>query len=99
VPVEPHPGPLPYEHAFLTIDAPNIVIETVKQAEEGKDIVLRLYEIHRASARASIRFGFPVQSVEEVNLMEEPGTPLLLQDNIVTLPFRPFEIKTLRIKA
>jgi alpha-mannosidase len=99
VAVDPHPGPLPFEHAFLTVDAPNIVIETVKQAEDGKDLILRLYETHRASARAAIRFGFPVQSVEEVNLMEESGTPLPIQDNILVLPFRPFEIKTLKIQS
>ena len=55
----------------MQVDAPNVIIEAVKQAEDSGDLIVRLYECARASARATLRFGFPVAEVAEVNLMEE----------------------------
>jgi len=97
VAAEPGPGALPPAASFLQIDAPNVIIEAVKKAEDSDAAIIRMYEAHGASARATLRFGFPVETVEEVNLMEQGPRALRMGRGGVKLEFGPFEIKTLRV--
>ncbi len=83
--------------AFAQIDAPNVVIEAVKQAEDSNAVIVRLYEAEHRAAKATVRFGFPVTAAQEVNLVERPLRSLPVYDNSVTLDFRPFEIKTIAV--
>jgi alpha-mannosidase len=94
---ENHQGNYPRSHAFITINKPNIILETMKWSEDENSFVIRLYESWRAQTRVELLFGFTVQSIQEANLMEVPENNLLLDGEKVTLDFRPFEIKTLII--
>ena len=87
---------LPAEASFMQVDAPNVIVEAVKKAEDGDDFIVRLYECEHRSARATLRFGFPITSAAEASLMEIAKSPLHVQDNAVELQFAPFEIKTVR---
>ncbi len=60
---------------------------------------MRLYEAEHKAAHARVRFGLPIAAAAEVNLMEEEPAPLSMRNNGVTLDFRPFEIKTVRVTA
>jgi alpha-mannosidase len=97
MPVEGAGGDGPTSASFLEVDAPNVIVEAVKKAEDGDDIIVRLYEAEHKQAHARLRFGFPIRAASEVNLMEEEPTPLRVRANGVTLDFRPFEIKTVRV--
>ena len=44
-------------------------------------------------------FGYPVESVYETNLLEEEPVPVHLRHNCISLCFKPFKIKTLKVKA
>jgi alpha-mannosidase len=94
---DPHAGSEPPEASFISVSAPNVIVETVKHAEDGDDLVLRLYESTHAQARVLVRFGFAIQAAAEVNLMEEDPRPLEVAGDGVALELRPFEIKTLRL--
>ena len=85
------------QSTFVQIDAPNVIVEAVKQAEDSADIIVRLYESEHRTAKATLWFGFPVAAVQEVNLLERPIQPLTVDDDTVTIEFRPFEIKTLAV--
>jgi alpha-mannosidase len=93
----PAAGSLSGAHALIQLDAAEIVVEAVKQAEDSPAIIMRLYESAHSGVTTSLRFGFPVQSVEEVNLMEETLAPLPFNEGAVQLTFQPFEIKSLKI--
>jgi alpha-mannosidase len=82
--------------SLLTVDAPNVIVEAVKWAEEGNAFVVRLYEAGSASTRATVTPNTPVKAATVTNLLEEVQASLELVDNGVTLDFRPFEIMTLR---
>jgi alpha-mannosidase len=97
LPVAPAAGDLPRAASFLEVDAANVIIEAVKQAEDGSDLIVRLYECENRPAQAVVRTGFAIASAAEVDLMEENPAPLALEDGAVRLAFRPFEIKTLRV--
>lgn len=84
--------------SLLSIDNPNVVVEAVKKAEDDDDLIIRLYEAGKTSGYARIRFGLPVCAVSEVNLLEESPKPIHFDREAVELFFRPFEIKTLRVR-
>jgi alpha-mannosidase len=88
---------MPSEKSFISVDSPNVIVETVKIAEDGDDVVVRLYESAKASTKTKVSFGFPVSNLREVDLMEENPRKLKFSNNGVDLDFRPFEIKTLRV--
>jgi len=73
--------------------------EAVKKAEDSDRLIVRLYESEHCATHAHIRFGFPAIAASEVNLMEKEITPLDLQDSVVQLDFRTFEIKTIAVEV
>ncbi|MFP4105725.1 MAG: glycoside hydrolase family 38 C-terminal domain-containing protein [Phycisphaerae bacterium] len=86
--------------SLLQTDADNIVIEAVKPAEDGSgDVIVRLYESLRSACDCSLTINLPVESVDETDMLEEKVSQrLTLANGGVQLSFRPFEIKTLRLR-
>jgi alpha-mannosidase len=104
---EPGEGPLPREQRFVDCAGGGVVVDTVKPAEDGEGVVLRLYESHGAHARATLLFARPIESVDVVNLLEEPlaggaREALVLEqdgDNCLSLRMRPFQVASLRVRS
>ncbi len=80
---------------LVTVDAPHVIVESVKWAEQGGGFVLRLYDAGKIGGKVRLALGVPVESVCETNLLEENGQPLDVAGGTVTFTMRPFEIKTL----
>ena len=53
-----HHGSRPQADSLLAVDAPNVVISAIKQAESGSDLIVRCYETAGVPASASIDFRF-----------------------------------------
>lgn len=86
------------DFSLMSIDAPNVVIDTVKAAEDGSgDVIIRLYESKHASCDATLTLNLPAASVCACDMLENPGENLPIEDGQVKLSFRGFEIKTLRV--
>ncbi len=86
--------------SLLSVDAPNIVVETVKPAEDGsRDVIVRLYESKRMATRCRLRTSLPVTAAVQTDMLEQGAQVLELADGKVHLEFRPFEIKTVRLTA
>jgi alpha-mannosidase len=86
--------------SLLTVDAPNVIVETVKPAEDGSgDVVLRLYESMRTATRCTLTLSdlLPTGKATLTNMLEEVEADLELQDGTLSLDFGPFEIKTIRL--
>lgn len=84
---------------LFQVDAASVILETVKLAEDGSgDVILRLYESGRSSARCRLRCRLPHARVQRSDMLEAPvGEPLPLLDGAVVLTLAPFEICTLRL--
>jgi alpha-mannosidase len=94
-------GPGPAAGASLIgVDNPDIVVETVKLADDrGGDVVVRLYESRGGAARGALLADFPVAAAHLTDLLEEPVSPLLPSpDGSLPLHLRPFQILTLRLR-
>jgi alpha-mannosidase len=77
-----------------------VVIETVKPAEDGSpDVIVRLYEAMRTATRCALSTRLPVRAASQTDMAEEGQRELTCADGRVELEFRPFEIKTVRLKV
>jgi alpha-mannosidase len=85
--------------SLFGVVASNIVIETVKPAEDGStDVIVRLHETKHAATRCVLRTVLPVRSVHPINMLEDASRARLpFRNGQVALQFHPFEIKTLRL--
>ena len=87
------------DFSLLSVDAPNVIIETLKAAEDGSgDAILRMYESKHASCDAVLTLNLPAASVWACDMLEHVTEELMLVENHVTLGFRGFEVKTLRVR-
>jgi alpha-mannosidase len=87
----------PLTSSFLSTDCPHVVIDTVKPAEDGHGLIVRLYEAHNQRGRGTLTFATPLLSAEECNLLEEPLSKAHYQENTLAFEVRPFEIKSFRV--
>jgi alpha-mannosidase len=92
-------GMVPPVHSWVQCDAPNVVIEALKKAERGKELILRLYESQGNRGTVNLRFGFPVEKAWECNLMEEGDKALRVARNSIRLEVTPFEIRTVKLRV
>jgi alpha-mannosidase len=84
--------------SLFSLDAPNVIIDTVKPAEDGSgDLIVRLYEAMRVSTECTLSTALPASRAVQTDLLEEGGEALPVQDGAVGLTFRPFELKTVRL--
>ena len=84
--------------SLVAVDAPNVIIETVKQAEDGQGVIVRLYECQRMRSLVSLRTGFPLRRVTRVNLLEEVQEQLPCTTEQVSFEVSPYQIVTLRLE-
>jgi alpha-mannosidase len=84
--------------SWLSVDDPNLVLDTVKRAEDSDALLLRLYEAHGARGRAGLRVGWPVTEAVSCNLLEDAGDPLPLVRGVIELGYRPHQIISLLVR-
>jgi alpha-mannosidase len=83
--------------AFANISDPNIVLNTIKKAEDSEAIIVRLYECHGARGTAKLKFGFLFTTARLTDILENRGSLLTIEDGVVHVPYRPFEIISLSL--
>lgn len=83
--------------SLIAVDRPHIIIETIKQAEDGSGVIVRLYEAHRSRGWVTLQTGFEITAAWWTNLLEENQEELAVEDGMVRLYVRPYEICTLRL--
>ncbi len=99
VAMEPHAGPLPAEHSFISTTADNVVITAVKQGEDDQSMIVRFYEWAGKAGDVKIRLPRAAKAAYDVNLLEKGEQPLALGANgdEVTVPTKAYEIRTVRV--
>ena len=80
------------ESLFASSDK-HVVIETVKRAEDGSGIIVRAYEDSGVEHTATITTALQGK-VYETNLIEQ----VMGETTLAGITFKPFEIKTFRIR-
>jgi len=90
----PHAGDLAARRSYAEVDAPNVILETVKRAERSEAVILRFYECHNRRSRVRVKLDMPFETVTECDLMEDAvGEPRQYEAGF-EFDIKPFEIKT-----
>lgn len=96
LPVTVAPGLCGRFSAFST-DAPNVILDTLKPADDGSgDLILRLYESRKEDVAFRLRSDLPVKALQPCDMLENPTGEALPLD--APLHVRPFQVLTLRVK-
>jgi alpha-mannosidase len=75
-----------------------LVLDTIKRAEDGGGMIVRLYEPHGSRGAARLALGMPAHTATPCNLLEDPiGDPRPIRNGDLDLVYRPFEVVTLLI--
>ncbi len=85
------------EFSLLSVDAKNLMADTVKQAEDGNGVILRLYEYQNRRGKATVRLSGRIARVAECDLMENDVAGLAHGDREFAFEYKPYEIKTFRV--
>jgi len=83
--------------SFVNVDIPNVVIETIKQAEDGQGWIVRLYESQRCRGKFTLTTHFRLAEAWRTNLLEQNQERLDCADNRVTAHIKLYQILTLRL--
>ncbi|NQT94208.1 MAG: hypothetical protein HQ559_15715, partial [Lentisphaerae bacterium] len=101
VPVTAKPAPSAATPYLAVEGAPSVVCSSLKQAEDSRGVLVRLFETCGKRCRARIRFRGRVRSVKIVNFLENPVGEAKIQSGSreVAVSFRPHEVKTLLVSC
>jgi len=95
--LDPHPGELPPSFSFFKASPSNIILATLKKAEDRESLILRLYESEGKASEAAIKLFRKPKKVYELDLMENRLHSLPLKEDPLSLKFEKYEIKTLEL--
>lgn len=98
VPVPAQKGNLPDCYSLVSVDAPNVIMETVKKAEDSDATVIRMYDAYNRSTNATVTLGYTPRRITLVDLMENEISEVAIDGNSFTVPVKPFEIATYKIE-
>ncbi len=96
--VELHAGEeAPERASFAAVKAPNVIMETVKQAEDGKGVVLRMYESENSYTKTAVTVNADFGKAYVCNLLEEPEQEAQVNGREIAVTLKPYEVVTLKL--
>ncbi|MCC6580054.1 MAG: alpha-mannosidase [Phycisphaeraceae bacterium] len=84
--------------SLFRLDHPHVVLEVVKKAEDDDHVVLRLYEVSGSPRTATLTSPLNFDHACEVNMLERNESPMTTKEHELTMTFRAFEIKTVKVR-
>ncbi|MDE7310336.1 MAG: alpha-mannosidase [Eubacterium sp.] len=85
------------EYSFASVDCANVVIETIKQAEDQSGIIIRMYESENAYTKAKLTVNREFQKAEICNLLEEAESIAPVSQHEIDVVLKPYEVVTVKI--
>ncbi len=99
MPLSIHPTAAePASISWLQVDQPAMVIDTVKRSEDGKDLIVRLYEAHGTRGICRMTSALALAGASLCNALEEELAEVAVTGNRLDLHFAPFKVMTLRLR-
>jgi alpha-mannosidase len=92
-----HKGKLPPTQSFLSISPANLVLTSVKRAEEGNAWVLQWYDVKGTATNAVVSLPFHPAKACVSNFVEDDGGALDVKGNTITVPTGAHGIVTVKV--
>ncbi|MDO4482443.1 MAG: alpha-mannosidase [Bacillota bacterium] len=84
--------------SFASADKRNVILETVKQEENGDGIILRMYESENALTKVNLSVADRFTKAYLCNLLEEEEQEIPVDNGSISLRIKPYEIITVKLK-
>lgn len=84
--------------SFFEVDDANLVLDTIKLAEDSDALVLRFYEAHGGRGTAKVKINLPVSKAVTCNILEDEGETVALNDGTLELPYRPYQVLSVKVE-
>ncbi len=97
MPIKASKGTLPQSYSYISSDSNNVVIDTVKKAENGEGVIVRMYDTFNCRRNVTLNLPQGVSEVYLCDLMENRQKPVKIKDGKVTVTVNNFEIVTLNL--
>lgn len=94
--IKAQPGTIGKVDSLAGISCDNVIIEAIKQAQDGNGIILRVVETQQRRGKVRVDWNLPGTKVVETNLMEVDETELDFNGGF-TFDIKPFDVRTFRI--
>ena len=88
-------GNLPQDFSLVKTDCGNIVIDTIKKAEDGNNIIIRLYDSENMKKRVNLKFGTEIKHLYICDMLENIQSEVEVTNNTAEIDVKNFEIVTL----
>ena len=95
--VEKQSGSLADKYSFVSCNCDNIIIDTVKKAENEDATVIRLYEYFDRRTKAELTFGANIKSAYLCDMLENNISELEVNDKNIKLDISNFEVATVKV--
>jgi len=83
----------------VDVAEPNALLIGAKQAETGRGLVLRLWEVSGKPTTAHVRPNhLPLRQATAYDLVEEPREKLKVKDNVIAVPMRGSGLATVVVQ-
>lgn len=83
--------------SFISVDSRNVVLDSIKKAENGEGYIIRLYEACGGGGDVTVRFAKEIKQVIACDLMENNEGALPVNGSSFTFETTPYCIHSFRI--
>ncbi len=97
VSVDKTDGGLPESYSFAECMTDGVILETLKMAEDGDALILRLFETNKERKTVRLKFGESYNNISIVNLAEQFERAICIKDGIAEFEIKPHQIITIKI--
>lgn len=95
--VQPHPGDLPARASLCRVEGADLCVSAIKTAEDGRGIILRLYNAGNDATVGQVSFYQRPQAAWRCDTNERDGEALAVEGGAVTLTVAPQGIAAIRL--
>ena len=85
--------------SLIEVDTPQVIVETIKRAEDSEATVVRLYESWGGRAKARLRTRLQARRATLCDLLEREVDEVPVRDGVIDLELSPFKILTLKLES
>jgi len=94
-------GDLPATGSLVSSDRDHAVVDTVKPAEDGDGLIVRVYDCANRRGPVTLQFGRSLDSAESVTILEEPdpeAATLSVTGDKLHFDLLPFQVRSFRVR-
>lgn len=84
-------------YSFASVAHANVMIETIKKAEDGDGTIIRMYESENAYTKTKLTVNTDFARAYICNLLEETESEADVAGNEIEVVLKPYEVVTVKV--